>query len=289
VPRSDPNRNINNSPHKEMYRRFTTIAGKTIITRITDSSRIRTGKARKPKTNPTPDAVKKINRMNQERELTAKLNASFTPGDWWITLSHQQMVTPDESLTLVGKLKRGLQRYCKKHQIPFRLIETMGIGSQNGKPHHHIVLNKEVPLEVLYRYWPEEDTFAQPLKGYNYQKVAAYMMKNAEESKDCRGKHKKAFRCSRQVSRPEPRVEQMKRQATFDTEDLKAREGYAIDRDSIRKYEHPITGACCLEYIEVSLEPQPRIKQYYKGRPAKWEPLYPEEWGEQLSIDDILA
>lgn len=271
-----------------MYRRFTTVAGKTIITRITDSRRIRTSKSRKPKTNPTPEAVKKINRLNQKRELTAKLNASFSPGDWWITLSHGDMITPDESLHLVTKLKRGVQRYCKKNEIPFKLIETMGIGSRTGRPHHHIVLNKEIPLEILYRYWPEEHVFPQPLKGYNYWKVADYMIKNAEESKDKRGKHKKAFRCSQQISRPEPRVEQMKRQATFDVEDLKARDGYTIDRDSIRMYEHPITGACCLEYIEVSLEPQPRIRNYYKGRPAKWEPLYHEDWGEQLSIDDIL-
>lgn len=272
-----------------MYKRFTTIAGKTIITRITDSSRIRTGKSRKPKTNPTPAAVKKINKLNQERELTAKLNASFAPGDWWITLSHEDMITPEGSMGLIEKLKRGLQRYCKRRELPFRLIEAMGIGSRSGKPHHHIVMNKEIPLEILQRYWPQEHIFAQPLKGYNYHKVACYILKNAEESKDKRGKHMKAFRCSRQVSRPEPRVEQMKRQATFDTEDLKARDGYAIDRDSIRMYEHPITGACCLEYIEVSLEPQPRIRQYYKGRPVKWEPLYPEEWGEQISIDDILG
>lgn len=271
------------------YKRFTTVAGKTIITRLTDSSRIKSEKGRKPKMNPTSEAVAKINRINQERELTAKLNASFRPGDWWITLSNEIGVTVEESMAKIGKLKRGLQRYCKREGIPYKMIETVGIGTVKGKVHHHVVLNQEIPMEVVYRYWQEELVFAQPLKGWNYQKVAAYILKNAEESKNKRGKFTKAFRCSRQVARPEPRVEEMSRVASFDIEDLKPRKGYQIDRDSIRAYDHPITGVPCLEYIEVSMEPEPRIKKYYKGKPARWEGLYPPGLPEQVSIDEIMS
>ena len=270
-----------------MYKRFTTVAGRTIINRYTDSSRIRTEKRRKPKTNKTPEAVAKINKINQERELTAKLNASFEPGDWWITLSNEYETTIADSMERMSKLKRGLQRYCKKNGIPFKIVETMGIGQSSGKVHHHIVMNKEIPLQVLYRYWQEERVFAQPLKGYNYQRVARYILKNAEESKNRRGKYMKAFRCSRQVVKPEPRVESVKRQPTYDIEDIKPREGYQIDRDSIRMYEHPITGAVCLEYIEVSLQPEPRIKRYYKGKPARFEPMYQACWDEQMTIEQI--
>ena len=270
-----------------MYKRFTTVAGRTIINRYTDSSRIRTEKRRKPKTNKTPEAVAKINKINQERELTAKLNASFEPGDWWITLSNEYETTIADSMERMSKLKRGLQRYCKKNGIPFKIVETMGIGQSSGKVHHHIVMNKEIPLQVLYRYWQEERVFAQPLKGYNYQRVARYILKNAEESKNRRGKYMKAFRCSRQVVKPEPRVESVKRQPTYDIEDIKPREGYQIDRDSIRMYEHPITGAVCLEYIEVSLQPEPRIRRYYRGKPARFEPMYQACWDEQMTIEQI--
>lgn len=270
-----------------MYKRFTTIAGRTIINRYTDSSRIRTEKRRRPKTNRTPEAVAKINKINQERELTAKLNASFRPGDWWITLSNEQETTIDESMENIAKMKRGLQRYCKKCGIPFKIVETMGIGQRSGKVHHHLVMNREIPLEVLYRYWQAEKVFAQPLKGYNYQRVARYILKNAEESKNRRGKYMKAFRCSRQVVKPEPRVESMKRQPTYDIEDIKPREGYQVDRDSIRMYEHPITGAVCLEYIEVSLQPEPRIRRYYRGKPARFEPMYQACWDEQMTIEQI--
>lgn len=270
-----------------MYKRFTTVAGRTIINRYTDSSRIRTEKRRRPKKNKTPEAVAKINKINQERELTAKLNASFGPGDWWITLSNEYETTIADSMERMSKLKRGLQRYCKKNGIPFKIVETMGIGQRSGKVHHHLVMNKEIPLPVLYRYWQEEKVFAQPLKGYNYQRVARYILKNAEESKNRRGKYMKAFRCSRQVVKPEPRVESVKRQPTYDIEDIRPRQGYQIDRDSIRMYEHPITGAVCLEYIEVSLQPEPRIRRYYRGKPARFEPMYQACWDEQMTIEQI--
>lgn len=271
-----------------MYRRITTIAGHTIITRIADSSRTKTAKGRRPKKNPTSEAVAKINKINQARELTAKLNATFRPGDWWLTLSNEIGVTLEESMTKIKKLKRNLQRYCKKHDIPFRMVETVGIGAMKGKVHHHIVMNKEIPLDVLTRYWPEEYVFAQPLKGWNYQRVAKYMLKNAEESKNQRGKFVKAFRCSRQVKKPECRVEQLKREMTFDIEDIQARKGYTIDRDSVKAYEHPIMGTACLEYIEVSTDPEPRVRHYYKGRPIKWESLYEGGEEEQISIMELL-
>lgn len=271
-----------------MYKRSTTVAGKTIITRISDSSRVKTAKGRRPKSKPTSEAVAKINKINQERELTAKLNATFKPGDWWLTLSNAAGVTLEESMAKIKKLKRNLQRYCKKRGIPFRMVETVGIGKVKGKVHHHVVMNNEIPLDALTRYWPEDYVFAQPLKGWNYQRVAKYMLKNAEETKSARGKFVKSFRCSRQVRKPEPRVEELKRTSTFDIESIRPRKGYAIDRDSIRMFEHPIMGTPCLEYIEVSTEPEPRVKHYYKGRPIKWEPLYSGGVEEQMTIDQLF-
>ena len=272
-----------------MYKRITTIAGKTILNRFTDSSRVKAEKKRQPKKNPTPAAVAKVNENNQIRELTAKLNATFCPGDWWMTLSNKPGTTQEESMEKIYKLKRGLQRYCKKNEIPFRLVETMGIGAMTGKVHHHVVMNKEIPLEIVERYWPQELIFVQPMKGWNYSRVAKYMIKNAKESKDKRGKNMKAFRCSRQVARPEPRIETMKRAPhTVDPEDLKPRKGYQIDRDSIKVYEHPITGAVCLEYIEVSLEPEPRMKRYSKGRKIPWDPLLQVDWDEQVELSEIF-
>ena len=73
-----------------MFKRFTTIAGKTIITRCTESARIRTEKTgRKPKSNPTSAAVAKVNKINQERILTGYINNNFGEDDLWVSLAYE--------------------------------------------------------------------------------------------------------------------------------------------------------------------------------------------------------
>ena len=167
-------------------------------------------------------------------------------------------------------------------------MESIGIGKRTGRPHHHIVLNQEITRDMITRYWPEEYVHIETLwSSGNYNRVAKYMLKNALQTKDARGKHKKAWRTSRSVVRPETREEKMKRVPVFDIEDLKPRKGYGIDRDSIRLYEHAITGAYCIEYIEVSLEEEPKLKRYSKGKITSEERWYPESWDEQLSFDMV--
>lgn len=269
-----------------MYKRQTTVAGKTIITRYTDSSRIKTERrARKPKTRPTPEAVKKINAINQDRALTAILNANFEAGDLWVVLSHDEGTDIAAAMKQVESFKRNLRNMCRKKNVPYKLVEATGIGKRKGKPHHHIVINKEITREMIIKYWPEEQVHIETLwQSGNYNRVAKYMLKNALQSKDSRGKHKKAWRTSRTVVKPETREEAMKRPTTFDVEDLKPRSGYCIDRDSVRLYEHAITGAYCLEYIEVSMDEEPRLKRYNKGKKKQEERWYTENREEQITI-----
>lgn len=272
-----------------MLKRKTTVAGKTILVRYTDSSRIHTEKGRRPKMNPTPSAVRKVNRINQERKLTAILNQNFKPGDRWIVLSYPDGTTPAEAMKEIEKFKRRLRDYCRKNEIELKIVESMGIGSRKHKPHHHIVINKEVGHDLICRFWPEHFVQVNYLwSDGNYQKVANYMIGNAGQTADELGsaaKYKRAWRASRNVRLPETREEVMRREPPCDPDDLQPHKGYYIDRDSIRMYEHSITGARCVEYIEISLEEDPRLKKYYKGKPVKPERLYPEHWCEQIEMD----
>lgn len=270
-------------------KKFETIAGRTIITRFTDSSRIKTNRNRKPKTNPTPAAVAKINAINQERDLTAKINHCYRNGDWWLTFSYLEALSLETAMEMIRKAKKKLQRLCKKAGIPFRCIESTGIGAQSGKPHHHLLINKEVPWELLAKCWPEEQIFERRLVGEgNYSRIAKYMLKNACESKDSRGKHMKAYRCSRSIVTPETRYRELSREPRLDPEDLPCRKGYHVDPDTIRVYEHAITGAVCVEYIQVSLQPQPAPRKMRNSRRARPEPHYTVDWGDQLDMLDII-
>lgn len=272
-----------------MYKRFTTVAGRTLLIRKTETSRVKTEpQKRKPKSSPTPEAVAKINKINQERDLTAKLNHNFEPGDTWLVLSYPTFLPIEDCMETVKKFKRNIRRAAKKMGIPFKLVESTGIGKRKGKPHHHIVLNKEITRTMIIKYWPEEYVHMNTLwRSGNYQRVAKYMLKNAYQSKDQRGAYAKAFRCSREVVTPKTKKESMKRPVRYDIEDLKPHEGYAIDRDSIRIYDHPITGAPCIEYIEVSLQEEPRIKYYRRGKTARPERNYKVQEEEQLSINQL--
>ena len=233
-------------------------------------------------------AVAKVNRINQERDLTAKINANFRAGDLWVVLSYPERIPIEDAMARIEKFKRNVRNRCKKMGIAFKIIESTGIGEQRKKPHHHIVINAEVTRDMICRYWPEEYVHIETLWGSgNYNRVAKYMLKNAQQSKDKRGKNARAYRCSRTIATPQPRVEIMKREMAVDPDDLQPRKGYYIDRDSIRTYWHPITGAICYEYIEVSLEDAPRLSRYSRGRPARRERIYPEYWGEQMIMEDM--
>ena len=274
-----------------MYKRFTTVAGRTIITRYTDSSRIKTEKGRKPKRNPTPAAVAKVNAINQERNLTIEINHNFGAGDLWVVLAYPVKATIEEAMKQIERFKRNLRNLCKRKGIPYKLIESTGIGSTSGKPHHHIVVNSEVTRDMITKYWAEEFVHIETLwSSGNYNRVAKYMLKNALSTKDKRGNHKKAWRSSRTIVKPETKKEEMKRRPFSripDPEDLTPRKGYAIDRDSIRIYQHAITEETCIEYIEVALTEEPRLKRYSKGKAAERERWYPEMWDEQITMGEI--
>lgn len=271
-----------------MYRRYTTVAGKTLLVRKTDSCRIKTEKQkRKPRKNPTPESVAKINMINQERELTAKINGNFHPGDQWVTLSYPEAHSIEFCMHKIDRFKCNIRSLARKLGIKYKIVESTGIGQKKGKPHHHIVISGSITREMIIRYWPEEYVHIETLwSSGNYHRVAKYMLKNAYQSKDERGKFSKAYRCSRNVTTPKVKMEEMKRPAGYDPEDIKPHAGYYIDRDSIRVYEHPITGAPCIEYIEVSLDEEPRIR-YARGKTVRQDRVYRGYREEQLSIDEL--
>lgn len=268
-----------------MYKRLTTVAGKTVLVRYTDCSRIKTEKRVKhSRKAPTPEEIQKVNRINQRRNLTAILNHNFEAGDKWMRLSYPKKISINEAMKIMQKFKRKLRAYCKKNGIELKIIESTGIGQRSGKPHHHIVINRDA-VEAAEKLWDEHDRHAESLwSDGNYEKIAEYMLQNAYESQTERGKHSKAWRASRSVKKPETKVEEMKRPPVRDVEDIKPRKGYYIDPDSIRKYEHKITGALCIEYIEISLEEHPRLRRYNKGRKAQLERIYKIDWDEQLTF-----
>ena len=275
-----------------MKSRYVTVAGRSVLIRESASTCAGgKGKKRRPKENVTPEAVAKVNRMNRERELTAKLNHNFVPGDLWITLTYENDPSFGEELQRKECMKRfrnfrkNIQRWAKKTGLQVKMIDSFGLGSRLHRPHHHLVMS-DVPTEILTKYWKSGNVHIEVLRGFNYQRIAKYMIKNAEMSGN--GKIQRAFNCTRNIVTPQTKREIMRsNEVTRDVEDIKPFTGYQVDQDSVTKYEHPIFEIECIEYVLVSLEPIARLTRWSKGRKVKEEKQYAAAWPTQLVFDEV--
>lgn len=274
-----------------MKQRYITIAGRTILIRESASTNAGgKGKRRRPKENITPEAVAKVNRRNCERSLTAKLNHNFAPGDLWLTLTYENdpligtSLGKGECMRRFRNFRKNLQRWAKKNGVQLKMIDAFGYGKRLGRPHHHVVVS-DVPTKVLEKYWTSGGVHMEMLRGYNYQRIAIYMIDNAKESED--GKIQRAYNCTRNIITPETKKQIMRaEEITRDIEDIRPFKGYMVDRDSITKYEHPIFEIECVEYILTSLDPEPRLSRWSKGRKVKEEKQYQAAWPKQISFED---
>lgn len=268
--------------------RETCIAGKTIfrsVKSVTTSKKVK-GEKRNPKTKPSKEAVQKVNQRNAEKMLTLKINHNFKPGDWHITLTYE--VEPDIDTAKKDKEKflRNLKNYAKKNNITFKRVDVTEY--ENKRVHHHIVMSYIDP-EVIKKYWNKGIIrFAALDQSGNYKKLAEYLIK--ETSKTFRkndNPNKRRYNCSRNIETPEIKRERVHERELY--RDIKPLKGYYIDEDSIRRYEHAITKAECLEYIMVSIDEEPRIKKWRKGKTCKIRnyPISNSYSEEQMEIGDL--
>ena len=134
-----------------MFYRDTIVAGKTILRSLKAVTRIDTkGQKRKPKANPTPEAVKKVNFRNAVKILTAKLNHNFKPGDYHLTLTYKDAAAPEEAKKQLSNFLRNMHNYCKRNDIEFKWVAVTEY--KHTRFHHHIIMSK-VDLEIVDKYW----------------------------------------------------------------------------------------------------------------------------------------
>lgn len=263
-----------------MKKRYVTLAGRTIIIRESVSTcGGGKGKKRKARKNKTTKAVAKINRINRERELTAKLNHNFKPGDLLVTLTYADAsgtnMTREECMKRFRNYRKNIQRWGKKHGVVVKMIDSFEWGQKNGRPHHHVVMSY-VPTEILKKYWKGGYCHVEMLHGFNYQKVAKYMLKDVKAAEN--GKILRAYNCTRNIVKPITRVEIIEKKDlvrdSIDIDSLEPFGGYYIDRDSVYKYQHAIYEIECIEYIMISLEEEPKLAGWMNGQKVEMEKQY---------------
>lgn len=267
-----------------MYYRDTIVAGRTIIRSLKASSRIHTaGQKRKPKQNPTSEAVKKINLKNAVKILTAKLNHNFKKGDYHIVLTYKELVSVPEAKKNLDNFLRNLRNYCKRKDITFKWVAVTEY--KHKRVHHHLVISGP-DIKAINTYWKHGYEYPVMLdETGNYYKLAEYLLKETERTfREDNSPQKKRYSNSRNVIMPEVKREKVSGREVKD--EIKALKGYCVDQDTVKRYEHAILGVDCVEYIMVSLEEEPRLKRWMKGRSVKLSEPY-KDYERQMSMDDL--
>lgn len=241
------------------------VAGAVIDVTVKSSMAIHK-KKRGARKNVTPEKVQKNNEKIAEKKLGRIINANFGKGSWHIILTYAEEVyseiCPGVAQKELKKFIARMRRACKRNGIEFRWIAVTEY--ENKRIHHHFVTN--APLDLVEQQWKNGHALGRPFdKRKNHTNLAAYLIKETRKTfRNDDSPVKSRYSHSRNLYIPEVRVERVSEKQLFD--EPKAFKGYYIDQDSIRRYEHPITGIPHLEYQMIALTEEPRIKKWRKGK-----------------------
>lgn len=248
-----------------MINRFTTVAGKTIFVRLAGSSEAEKGRKRKEKSNPTAAAVEEQNRKKSERDLSILVNYNFTAGDLHIVLTHKGAEpTAQEAKRMLDNFKKSLRRRYRKKGIELKWICTTEF--ENTRIHHHMIINKGLPIEEIAEIWGAGIVRTSVLdKSGDYRKLANYLIKETGKTFRAEGAvQRQRYSCSKTIERPVTKKESVSAAALF--RDPKPVKGYYIDQDSIYKGNNPATEQPYMEYVMVSLDAEPRLQIWPRGK-----------------------
>lgn len=183
---------------------------------------------RLPQSKETEDRQKKINERLRRDKYTRLLADNFVGGDYYLTLTTEKKLTPEELVREMSNFMRRLKREVVKRtgEKPkyFKVLENL-LGS--GRPHAHLLINKFAPAEeireLMTRLWTAGRVKTEIYGGRaeDAWHVADYF------SKQTRQEHGAKIDTSRgNLIRREP-VKKIIHAETF-RDDIKAPRGYAV-------------------------------------------------------------
>ena len=238
--------------------RETCIAGKTIDRTIKVTSGNHRNR-RAPKSNITSEQVRKNNDRMAVKHLMRLLNANFTGGDLHVVLTYEIEADQQQAKKDRNAFIKTLRREMGKKGQELKYIAVTEY--ENTRIHHHLVISK-VKAELLERIWKKGWVKLAVLDDSgNYINLAEYLIKETLRTfrqGDCQ--QKRRFSASTNLVRPVPTRKDVSEAELFD--DPEAIDGYYIDQDHCRRYEHPVTGLEHLEYIMVAIDKPRRFKRW---------------------------
>ena len=239
------------------YIKETCVAGNTIEIRKYYAPRYKfKGEHRMKRKHPTPKAVEKANRRKAERDLRLLMNENFDKKSWSITLTFSRApATIRELQNRVANYVRRLRTTAKRKNTEIKYIYVLGAGPR--RRHAHMLVSG-LTCEELTEAWTEGHISSTKVYTDNLRELAAYFIKNAEETRAQakeEGLTPRRWNASRNLRQPK-RYKKVVAAKTYRT-DIRVPSGYYTDKDSIYEGISSFTGLPFFEYTLIRLRGGP--------------------------------
>lgn len=229
------------------------------------------GEKRAPKKKATPEQIKQQNHANRIKRVRREIFLNFHPWDFWLTLKYKRGTRKytKEVLADFKKWIDSLRKIYRKAGEKLKWIRRIEIGRYGGI-HVHIIVNRPRTIKnvdlIMKELWGRAGINFQTLREEGgYEQLAAYLCKKGDDETQGQlsflpeedRKRCLSYSTSKNLIRPED-VRKRKRYTHWTMRRLieegpKPREGYYIDKNSIRTGVNPYTGMTYFYYTEIRI------------------------------------
>lgn len=230
------------------------------------------GEKRAPRKKATPEQMERQNHANKIKRVKREILLNFHPWDLWLTLKYKRGTRKytKEVLADVKEWTDKLRKIYRKAGEKLKWIRRIEIGKYGGI-HVHILINrprtiKDIDL-ICKELWGRAGINFQSLREEGgYEQLAAYLCKKGDDETEGQlsflpdedRKRCISYSTSRNLIRSED-VRERKQYSHWTMRKIisdgpKPRDGYYIDKNSIRTGINPFTGMSYYYYSEVRIK-----------------------------------
>lgn len=238
----------------------TCVAGKTIeIDKYYSPRCHKKGEKRAPKEKITSEAQRRINLRKAIKTLRRLMNHNFCDGDYLVRLDFFRQQSPAGSEQMQELMKafiRKLRTQFRKNDMELKYVYVKEIGPRGGR-HVHMMMSK-CDLDMIRKCWPYGGIHVDPLNtNGQYRKVAEYFVKYSSRTEETEGRLiGKRWYASRNLARP--LVKKRIISANSFRKQVKVKNGYILDKDSVQNGISEITGYEYFSYTLIKADTQLR-------------------------------
>ncbi len=168
-------------------------------------------RSRSKKSKPTSEAQEYVNQRNRERAIYEWAHENFTNADYIIHPTYSPAFLPPDEATALKDRRNFIARLRRLYRRNGKELKAMLIlekGEQNGRFHHHIIINGGVPREDIERCWGMGycDSDRLQFSEHGLEGLSKYLVKSAVLSEDGTSSRCtfKTFSHTRNLRRPPP-------------------------------------------------------------------------------------